>query len=85
MVQVTIDPPNTADTVSILRGLRARLERHHGVREGFLVLKLSFLACVKRSALFEEHHRVSNCCLLLKLPFSLHVSNVMLGLKSILG
>jgi len=30
--QVNIDPPSSADTVSILRGLRARLERHHGVR-----------------------------------------------------
>ncbi|KAF5842390.1 P-loop containing nucleoside triphosphate hydrolase protein, partial [Dunaliella salina] len=30
--QVNIDPPSATDTVSILRGLRARLERHHGVR-----------------------------------------------------
>lgn len=29
--QVVIDPPSTTDTVSILRGLRARLERHHNV------------------------------------------------------
>ncbi len=29
---VTVDPPDVADTVSILRGLRERFEVHHGVR-----------------------------------------------------
>jgi hypothetical protein len=31
-LQVVIEPPGLSDSVSILRGLRARLERHHGVR-----------------------------------------------------
>lgn len=30
--QVTLEPPSAPDALSIMRGLRARLERHHGVR-----------------------------------------------------
>lgn len=29
--QVTVDPPSIEQTTSILRGLRPRYERHHGV------------------------------------------------------
>jgi len=49
---VSIDEPNVADTISILRGLKPRYEIHHGVEisDSALVTGAYFLS------LFKIHH-----------------------------